>query len=246
MVVTIKETSLTEFGEKCVFIPELRKSKFGSVDPRYFQTDIWNIESTKLDLGDRDDGTPFIMFEVDISRRWRSFLGNNVIFMFVETLFGLSVFALRDTDNVGQRLKFSITAIICLIFSMYGAYGSIYIASAGQYLTLFDKYVLSCFLYLFILVIETAIKEYLSSNSEMVEYIDRIFFYFMIYVFIGYHNIFLFFAVRGNHEEEEVLLTPYDQAQTLRKITPLTFFCESRLKDSAHMLTYQAPAADQK
>ena len=41
----------TTSGVSCVFLPELRKPKFGSIDPRYSVIDEWDLETAVLEFG---------------------------------------------------------------------------------------------------------------------------------------------------------------------------------------------------
>lgn len=42
----------TTGGVRCIFLPELRKPNFGSIDPRYSVIDEWDLETAVLEFGD--------------------------------------------------------------------------------------------------------------------------------------------------------------------------------------------------
>jgi len=152
----------TTTGTQCVFLPELRKPKFGSIDPRYSVIDEWDLETAVLEFGDTSNALSrskssyaMIVLRLKVKRRWKVFFANIVFLMACISLLGLTSFALDESD-LGDRLNLLITLILTAV-----AFGVIVTASLPNvpYLTYLDKYILCQYMFLVFLMGETALLE---------------------------------------------------------------------------------------
>ena len=150
----------TTTGTKCIFLPELRKPKFGSIDPRYSVIDEWDLETAVLEFGDTANALSrskssyaMIVLRLKVKRRWKVFFANIVFLMACISLLGLTSFALTEED-LGDRLNLLITLILTAV-----AFGFIVTMSLPNvpYLTYLDQYILCQYMFLVFLMAETAL-----------------------------------------------------------------------------------------
>jgi len=64
----------------CVFLPELRKEAFASIDPRYSVIDEWDLETAIIEFGSSEPGKSrgtqeyaMIVIRLKMKRRWQVF-----------------------------------------------------------------------------------------------------------------------------------------------------------------------------
>jgi len=172
----------TTSGVSCVFLPELRKPKFGSIDPRYSVIDEWDLETAVLEFGDTNNALSrskssyaMIVLRLKVKRRWKVFFANIVFLMCCISLLGLTAFSLKE-DDLGDRLNLLITLILTAV-----AFGYIVTESIPNvpYQTYLDKYVLSQYAFLVVLMFETACLKRGSEHAFFMAFIseegDRVF-----------------------------------------------------------------------
>lgn len=68
-----------------IFLPEMRKAGFGSVDPRYSVIEEWDMEACRIEFGSTNAGSsrssatyPSIIIRLKMKRRWVVFMFNIV------------------------------------------------------------------------------------------------------------------------------------------------------------------------
>merc|ERR1719361_1600003 len=155
----IQERSISG-GVRCVFLPELRKANFGSIDPRYSVIDEWDLETAILEFGDADPNASrskssyaMIVLRLKVKRRWKVFFANIVFLMACISVLALTAFSLGD-DDLGDRLNLLITLILTAVAFSYVVFDSL---PNVPYLTYMDKYILGSYGYLVALMIGSAL-----------------------------------------------------------------------------------------
>ena len=95
----------TTGGVRCIFLPELRKPNFGSIDPRYSVIDEWDLETAILEFGDADphasrskSSYAMIVLRLKVKRRWKVFFANIIFLMQCISLLALTAFSLGGDD----------------------------------------------------------------------------------------------------------------------------------------------------
>merc|ERR1711879_724891 len=168
----------TTTGTKCIFLPELRKPKFGSIDPRYSVIDEWDLETAVLEFGDTSNALSrskssysMIVLRLKVKRRWKVFFANIVFLMACISVLGLTSFALNEED-LGDRLNLLITLILTAM-----AFGFIVTMSLPNvpYLTYLDKYILCQYMFLVLIMGETALLD--RGNGGISEKADHVVFW---------------------------------------------------------------------
>ena len=169
-------------------LPELRKPHFASIDPRFFVLNAWNLEFTTLELGTTNGGSsrssttyPTMALNVKLSRRWTPVLIDTGLIIFLVALLSFTVFTV-DHNEVSDRLGLSLTLLLTAVLFETNN-------DSTSYLRFLDKYVLTCYSYLTLLMIENAIAGYYD------EEFDNIMFWIMVGIFIIYHIMFIFYGI---------------------------------------------------
>jgi len=146
----------TTGGVRCIFLPELRKKNFGSIDPRYSVIDEWDLETAVLEFGDADphasrskSSYAMIVLRLKVKRRWKVFFANIVFLMACISLLALCSFSLGE-DDLGDRLNLIITLILTAVAFSYVVFDSL---PNVPYLTYMDKYILGSYGFLVALMI---------------------------------------------------------------------------------------------
>lgn len=203
----IQERSISG-GVRCVFLPELRKANFGSIDPRYSVIDEWDLETAILEFGDADPNASrskssyaMIVLRLKVKRRWKVFFANIVFLMACISLLGLTCFSL-GADDLGDRLNLLITLILTAV-----AFGYVVTESlpAVPYLTYLDKYILGQYGFLVVLMIETAFINNMESGT------DFLFFLLSIAWLVMYNVGFAVYGYYLRQDEVEKLTYSSDK-----------------------------------
>eukprot|EP00483_Globobulimina_turgida_P010902 UN10923 len=150
----------TTGGVRCVFLPELRKPNFGSIDPRYSVIDEWDLETAILEFGDADpfasrskSSYAMIVLRLKVKRRWKVFFFSVLLMMFCISVLALTAFSL-NADEMGDRLSLLITLILTAVAFSFVLFDSL---PNVPYLTFIDKYILGSYAFLVGLMIEAAL-----------------------------------------------------------------------------------------
>eukprot|EP00484_Ammonia_sp_Unknown_P001953 CAMPEP_0197022306 /NCGR_PEP_ID=MMETSP1384-20130603/3213_1 /TAXON_ID=29189 /ORGANISM="Ammonia sp." /LENGTH=642 /DNA_ID=CAMNT_0042450323 /DNA_START=41 /DNA_END=1969 /DNA_ORIENTATION=+ len=146
----------TTGGVRCIFLPELRKPNFASVDPRYSVIDEWDLETAVIEFGDADPNASrskssyaMIVLRLKVKRRWKVFFANIVFLMCCISLLALTAFSL-GADDLGDRLNLLITLILTAVAFSYVVFDSL---PNVPYLTFMDKYILGNYAFLVALMV---------------------------------------------------------------------------------------------
>eukprot|EP01084_Bolivina_argentea_P293166 504175_1 len=191
----------TTGGVKCIFLPELRKPNFASIDPRYSVIDEWDMESARIEFGSTNAGSsrsattyPAIILRLKMKRRWEVFMWNIVLLVLCIECLAITAFALDLHDEASDRLGLSITLVLTAVAFLH-------IVKSGlpnvPYLTFLDFYVLSSYVFLMSIMLETAIL----SGFDVPVYYDRIFMFICIGYQILYHIVFFFYSFYVRKQE---------------------------------------------
>merc|ERR1712228_568387 len=200
----------TTGGVRCVFLPELRKKNFGSIDPRYSVIDELDLETAVLEFGDADPGTSrskssyaMIVLRLKVKRRWKVFFANIVFLMACISLLALTAFSL-GADDLGDRLNLLITLILTAVAFSYVVFDSL---PNVPYLTYMDKYILGSYGFLMGLMIISA----LIRQPWYTEAVDSAFFWISVSWLILYN---VGFSIYGYFlRKDEILKLTYSSDQ---------------------------------
>eukprot|EP01083_Nonionella_stella_P284456 968401_1 len=202
----------TTGGVKCIFLPELRKPNFASIDPRYSVIDEWDLETAVLEFGDADPHASrartsyaMIVLRLKVKRRWKVFLVNIMFLMACICLLALTAFSL-GADDLGDRLNLLITLILTAVAFSYVVFDSL---PNVPYLTFMDKYILGSYAFLVFLMIQTAMLR----QTWFTEKMDKIVFYASIIWLILFNSGFLLYGWFLRQDEAEKLHYSSDQIE---------------------------------
>lgn len=184
---------------KCVFLPELRKPKFGSVDPRYSVIDEWDMEAARIEFGTTNAGAsrssskyPMIILRLKMKRRWGVYMWNVVFLMACIESLGLCCFSLDIVDDSGERLGLAMALVLTAVAFLHVVKSNL---PSVPYLTFLDKYVLSGYLFLIFIMLETALVGRGVVDDFRAEWDFRFMLICLIYLIV-YHVGFTWYAVK--------------------------------------------------
>ena len=197
------------------FLPEMRKPKFGSVDPRYSVIDEWGMEAARVELGHSSAGNsrsstqyPSIIIRLKMKRRWQVFMFNVVGLMFCIEMLALTTFALDVEEDAGDRFGLAITMVLTAVVFLEVVKMSL---PAVPYLTFLEKYTLAGFIFLALIMIETAlVKHY---DFEDPDRVDREFLWVLGFYFVFYQVAFIIYAIKVRKEEINKLIMDSDEIE---------------------------------
>jgi len=180
----------TTGGVRCVFLPELRAPQFASIDPRYSVIDEWDLETAIIEFGDADPNASrasssyaMIVIRLKMKRRWQVFLWNVVFLMACICALSLTGFALNQDGDLGNRLNLLITLVLTAVAFSYVVLGEL---PNVPYLTLMDKYILTGYGFVVLIMIESSFLNIIGRDN------DIICFYIFVSIYILYHIFFFF------------------------------------------------------
>eukprot|EP01084_Bolivina_argentea_P111308 198650_1 len=189
------------------FLPELRKPNFASFDPRYTKIDEWNIEGLTWELGttnassSRSDKFPVMVTTVMVSRRWKSVLVNTLMVIFLACLLSLTVFSI-DFEDTSDRLGFTLTLLLtAVLFDTQSEF--------TPYLTFLDKYILSSYGYLTVVMMENSLGKICDPE------IDVILMYVIVVLLIAQNLSFIIYAIYIRRQERLKLAMDIDQEEKI-------------------------------
>eukprot|EP01083_Nonionella_stella_P108187 314364_1 len=202
----------TTTGVKAIFLPELRKPQFGSIDPRYSVIDEWDLETAVLEFGDADSRASrasttyaMIVLRLKVKRRWKVFVISIWFLMACITTLALTAFSLGPED-LGSRLNLLITLILTAVAFSYVVFDAL---PNVPYLTFMDKYILSSYGFLVALMIETSMIR----QEFMTHKIDRIIFWVSLGYLVLYNAGFGVYAYFLRQDEEGKLSMSSDEVE---------------------------------
>jgi len=226
------------------FLPEMRKKDFGSIDLRYSVIDEWDMESARIEFGASNAGSsrssttyPMIILRLKVKRRWEVFMWNIVLLVLCIECLAITAFALDLNDEGADRLGLSITLVLTAVAFLH-------IVKSGlpnvPYLTFLDFYVLSSYVFLMSIMIETAVL----SGLDVPEYYDRVFMFLCVAYQILYHIIFFFYSMYVRRQELLKLVMDSDsiedEVNQARPALTFDFRKGSRQGDNNRLLYFKA------
>eukprot|EP01084_Bolivina_argentea_P145746 255388_1 len=151
--------------KRALFVPEVRTKKgkpsdFARVDPSFSVLDEWEFHNSRIEFRSSDpvesrSGAAYFMLTIrfKMRRRYSVYLWNIVLYMFFITLMSLSCFSLNDVDIVGERMGLAVTLLLTAV-----AFQDIVFEELPNvaYLTLLHKYIITCFMFISGVSIQTA------------------------------------------------------------------------------------------
>ena len=190
---------------KCRFLPELRKFNFASIDNEYSVINEWEFENALLEFDDRKGRTsqryPIIELRLKLKRRWKVFFWRVIFFMVCLAGLDLTAYSLNYNGDLGDRLALIVTLILTIVSFSSIVFDQIPNVS---YLTFLEKYILVCYVFTTLTMIQTAIAPIDDRLN------DTIMFEFSCIFFISYHIIFLLFGLYYRYSElEKLQMTSY-------------------------------------
>eukprot|EP01084_Bolivina_argentea_P121339 215016_1 len=221
LAIIMRETTR---GVNVFFLPEMRKGNFASFDPRTSRMNEWDVETFRMELGSSNAGSsrsattyPMIMINLKCLRRYEHILISTLMVIFLVLLLSFTVFSI-DFDDTGTRLGFSLTLMLtAVLFDTQ--------SNSIPYVTFMDRYILSSYAYLSILMVENSLGSVFDSDF------DDVMFYVLIGIFILQHVVFIIYAIRvrkyekckmymdsDNLEEELALSKPTMAANYTRRV----------------------------
>jgi len=236
---------------RIVFLPEMRKLTFASIDPRYSVITEWDMESARIEFGSSDPsksrgGATYsqIILRLKMQRRWEVFMWNVVFMMACIEALTLTMFKMDiEKEEGGDRLGLGVIMVLTAIAFLQVVRARL---PNVPYLTLLDWYVYLSFLFLIAMVLETAIVHecWLSFADFDANKVDNPFFVFcMVYLFL-YHVFFAFYSWWSRREEKKKLVMSSDEIEAEVELArPVLAFDNregKRCGDDKRLLSFQA------
>merc|ERR1712048_820815 len=198
--------------------------------------------SARIEFGATNAGSsrssttyPMIIIRLKMKRRWEVFMWNVVLLVLCLECLAITCFSLDVTEEAADRLGLSITLVLTAIAFLH-------IVKKGlpnvPYLTFLDFYVLSSYVFLMAIMLETA---FLSTLDEVGEDIDRGFMFLCIAYQILYHIVFFCYSFYVRKQETLKLVMDSDSIEEEVNHTrpALTFdFTKGRRQGNNNRLLY--------
>eukprot|EP01083_Nonionella_stella_P108190 314369_1 len=227
-------------------LPEMRKVTFGSIDPRYSVIDEWDMESARIEFGATNAGAsragtsyPSIILRLKMKRRWEVFMWNIVLLVLCIECLAITAFALDLNEEASDRLGLSITLVLTAVAFLH-------IVKSGlpnvPYLTFLDFYVLSSYVFLMSIMMETAILS--SFEGEVPKQWDNAFMVICIIYQVAYHVVFFFYSMHVRKQELLKLVMDSDSIEDdvnqSRPALAFDYRTGSRQGDRGRLLYFKA------
>eukprot|EP01083_Nonionella_stella_P031570 86449_1 len=192
--------SMHEISGECIFVAEQRKRSFASIHTTSSVMEEWQCSNMMIEIGQLEASFEFAQLKVRLKmqRRFEVYLWNVVFFMALISGLTLCSFAVEDVD-LGERLAI----IITLLLTSVAYQSSVFMTLPNvPYLTLLDKYIVTSFVFMTLVTIETAMlgTQYVDNDEH-----NRILFVSTAIAFIGYHVLFVFVAINKQSIEQRKL-----------------------------------------
>jgi len=233
------------------FLPEMRKKEFGSVDPRYSVIDEWDLESARIEFGATNAGSsrsstayPMIIIRLKVKRRWQVFMWNIVLLVLCIECLAITAFSLDIATEAADRLGLTITLVLTAVAFLHVVKKEL---PNVPYLTFLDFYVLSSYVFLISIMIETAI---LSTLDDIGDTWDRVFMFACICYQILYHMFFFSYSYYVRRQETLKLVMDSDsieeEVNQNRPALTFDFTRGKRQGDKDRLLYFKAEQKKQK
>eukprot|EP01084_Bolivina_argentea_P242232 406429_1 len=158
----IKETSLKSQGIECVFLPQLRRPRFSSLDPSISKIEYWDIAGYFVDFGHKipDDGgieAAMFIISLKLTRRWKAAIFDNIVIVLL-SLLSFATFSIHFED-VANRLGYTSTLLLTsVLFDTKQVDVS--------YSTFINKFALSQQAFLVLITFYCSFADYLDSDLD--------------------------------------------------------------------------------
>lgn len=166
------------------------------------------IEIGGLMVGPDNSSLAQIKVRLKMQRRFEVYLWNVVFFMASISGLTLSSFGV-DSIDLGERLAIIITLLLTSVTYQSNVFS---ILPNVPYLTLLDKYIVTSFVFMTMVTVETSLlgTSYLDHDEH-----NNIMFMITLIVFVGYHTIFLMLAIKRKEYEQRKLYMSSKMIQQL-------------------------------
>ena len=173
-------------------------SLIGSIDPSSSQLDEWEVENCLIEFEFSK-----IVLSIKLSRRYRPVLINTLLIVFLMSLLSFTVFSV-DFEDTASRLELTMTLILtAVLFDTQ--------SSPKPYLTFLDKYILSSYLFLTLVMIENAVCGFFDEDF------DVIMLFAIAVVFVVMHLGFFLYAYGVRHRERKKIFMGFDEVQAFNQ-----------------------------
>jgi len=207
---------------RIVFVPEMRKLAFGSIDPRFSVICEWDMESARIEFGSSNPKSsragskyPTMILRFKMQRRWQVFMWNIVLMMMLIEFLTLTAFALNIEDGeAADRMGLCMIMVLTAIAFLQIVKSRLPML---PYLTILDWYIYSSYLFLVGVMVETSALHSLYQNSQEkggdfnANEKDEILLWFGLWYLVVYHLAFGIAAVFIRKKEKAKLVMNSDQ-----------------------------------
>lgn len=193
---------------RCKFVPIHTEDNSIFIDTSYAQISDWDIMNADIYTANQDEKWlnthknkrgnkeyiyPFVIFRLQVRRRWRSFFSRVIMWLF---LLGLASFGILGykPENIEGRLGYAITMILTLVAFQFVIQSEL---PKVAYLTFVDKYNITIFSFNLLLASESFIVGY--HEEGIIEFantklFDQYFAIGAVIMFIFAHICFIIYA----------------------------------------------------
>eukprot|EP01084_Bolivina_argentea_P143496 251954_1 len=215
------------------FVPDMTHPDYIAIDKTWCSATDWNIvnvgaRTTDIDLVKaRTDGAkigidkdiyPYLVFRVQVQRKWKAVFFGIIIWMFLLGLLSFCVFGYAPS-NLDGRLGFAITMVLTIVAFQFVIQSQL---PKVSYLTLIDKYNFSIFGMVLLMSVESVIVGYHSEGiMEDNEVFDTVFCIVISCLFVIGHLVFSCYCWIKYKEEKKKIKT----------YQPLTVLMLARYRD---------------
>lgn len=191
-------------GQKVTFLPELRKSNFASIDSQPHLQE-WSLDGMTIDMQPHlstRSGWPELIINVKLSRYWLSVIIQQLLVIFLSSL--LTFVGLRidiQEDGLADRVSFTLTLLLTVVLFDSGA-------DHRSYLTFMDKYTLTTYAFLTMMMVENALE------AEIEDDAGRAALHWMaVVLFVLYNGVFVRYAWQVRSKELRKLTMGYAEVE---------------------------------
>merc|ERR1712244_199410 len=172
-----------------------------------------DLESARIEFGATNAGSsrsstayPMIIIRLKVKRRWQVFMWNIVLLVLCIECLAITAFSLDIATEAADRLGLTITLVLTAVAFLHVVKKEL---PNVPYLTFLDFYVLSSYVFLISIMIETAVL----SGLDVPDYYDRVFMFLCVAYQILYHVIFFFYSIYVRKQETLKLVMDSDSIE---------------------------------
>lgn len=185
---------------RAIFLPNLRNPQFASMDTS-IQLQEWSLDGMTIDMKqpmEKGSQNGELVINVKLSRYWLPVILQQLLVIFLSSILSIVGFFIEVEEGPGDRMAYTLTLLLTVVLFDTGA-------EQTSYLTFMDKYTLTTYAYLTMMLVENAVESMIDPDG--IAYI--ILHVVAVVLFVLYNAVFVWYAWRVRSKELRKLTMGY-------------------------------------